>query len=135
MRKEVENLKASHNVATIWQRKQKDEYTTCPNLLRLMVETRGVEPLTSAMPLQRSAKLSYVPWNGWRTTNYKLRDTNEQMLDPRLAIGNCSFELILPSRENGFAFFEECGDAFPFVFSREAYSKEIDLATEAFVEV
>jgi hypothetical protein len=26
-----------------------------------MVETRGVEPLTSAMPLQRSAKLSYVP--------------------------------------------------------------------------
>src|SRR5690242_3074180 len=26
-----------------------------------LVETRGVEPLTSAMPLQRSAKLSYVP--------------------------------------------------------------------------
>ena len=30
-----------------------------PNVL--LVETRGVEPLTSAMPLQRSAKLSYVP--------------------------------------------------------------------------
>ena len=33
----------------------------CPKLLILLVETRGVEPLTSAMPLQRSAKLSYVP--------------------------------------------------------------------------
>lgn len=39
-----------------------------------MVETRGVEPLTSAMPLQRSAKLSYVP-----KRNYQLRMSNYEL--------------------------------------------------------
>ena len=38
-----------------------------------MVETRGVEPLTSAMPLQRSAKLSYVPDVGFRVRSFEFR--------------------------------------------------------------
>lgn len=40
----------------------------------MLVETRGVEPLTSAMPLQRSAKLSYVPGEpiGEPIANYEL---------------------------------------------------------------
>jgi hypothetical protein len=45
----------------VWTKNKNGKPKTCRKMLIRLVETRGVEPLTSAMPLQRSAKLSYVP--------------------------------------------------------------------------
>ena len=47
-----------------------------------LVETRGVEPLTSAMPLQRSAKLSYVPKDELGIIDYELRINKLQPIAP-----------------------------------------------------
>ena len=74
----------------------------------MLVETRGVEPLTSAMPLQRSAKLSYVP--GSASAN-ALKAKFEFIEYRGMRQGTRLFTL-----ENRFSFFEKCCDAFFFVF-------------------
>ena len=46
-----------------------------------MVETRGVEPLTSAMPLQRSAKLSYVPGLSMQNAQLRMHNAEEAIYE------------------------------------------------------
>ena len=131
------------------------------------MEARGIEPLTSAVRLQRSAKLSYVPIIGFRVRsfefraaekanfefieNHRMRQGNRfiirakrlgRTLRPwRLCVKPSNAETLWTQRktlfsfENRFALFEEGGDAFFFVFGREADGDKVDLAAEAFVEV
>src|SRR5215213_9757739 len=48
-------------LATYWQRKRKRREQSRRKSLNLLVEQRGIEPLTSALRTRRSAKLSYCP--------------------------------------------------------------------------
>lgn len=105
-----------------------------PDVIKKMVETRGVEPLTSAMPLQRSAKLSYVPINESRVRSFEFRvaeTTNFEFIEYReMRQGRP----LLPSK-NRFSLFEKCRHTFFFVLGREADREQIDLTAEAFVEI
>lgn len=65
-----------------------------------MVETRGVEPLTSAMPLQRSAKLSYVPIKA----SYEFRGAKDEFQ-------------ALAALEFGFTLLQKGRDPFLFILS------------------
>ena len=68
-------------LATVWQRKQKRRGAPRRNLLILVVEQRGIEPLTSALRTRRSAKLSYCPTSKSRKIflfeNEKLASSDE----------------------------------------------------------
>ncbi len=55
------SLQPRHNGVT---KQKRDELTCgckCLKTVRLLVEQRGIEPLTSALRTRRSAKLSYCP--------------------------------------------------------------------------
>src|SRR5581483_3736336 len=83
-------------LATYWQRKQKRRGAPRRKCLILMVEQRGIEPLTSALRTRRSAKLSYCPTGKtilpFRVSSFKFRLTHR-----RRNLRRSSFQTFLPT--------------------------------------
>jgi hypothetical protein len=84
------------------------------------------------------SQLSYVPElvdNGQWITDSAFPELARSTTKQTLSIFRFPLSTGLSALKDGFAFFEEGGDAFFFVFRREAKGEEVDLAAEAFVEV